>query len=156
VEELSQFSPKEGYYGDGTGGTIFSAAFCSGVYRKKHKYPQKMGAGGSSRYANSYFSGLKELESNKIVSTLELRRLFFNLRDQRPDICIRLRLLGKTWTDEFVKIKVVTEQGALFEDEKHDQLIHVSDMLNIIQFELDKPFGDLLPYFHYEVIPDFY
>jgi hypothetical protein len=108
------------------------------------------------RRTNGYFSGLKELEQNKIVSTLELRRLFFSLRDQRPDICIRLRLLGKMWTDEFVKIKVVTEQGALFEDEKNDQLIHVSDMLNIIQFELNKPYGDLLPNYHYEVIPDFY
>ena len=115
-----------------------------------------MPGAGQGRYANGYFSNLKDQEPNKIISTLELRRLFFNLRDQRPDICIRLRLLGKMWTDEFVKIKVVTEQGALFEDEKNDQLIHVSDMLNIIQFELDKPYGDLRPHFHYEVIPDFY
>jgi hypothetical protein len=115
-----------------------------------------MAGDGKRGNANGYFSGLKELEPNRIVSTLELRRLFFSLRDQRPDICIRLRLLGKMWTSEFVKIKVVTEQGALFEDEKNDQLIHVSDMLNIIQFELDKPYGDLQPHFHYEVIPDFY
>ena len=35
-----------------------------------------------------------------------------------------------------------------------DILLGVSDLKNIIQFEIEKPFQDFAPHFHYEVVPE--
>ena len=85
---------------------------------------------------------------------LELKRLMVDLSEKRPDICIRFRLLGELWSMTFLRVMRVAAKGAVLLDESHG-LVSVSDLNFIMQFEIDKPFQDFQPYFHYEVTPVF-
>lgn len=94
-----------------------------------------------------------EITLNKtLISVLELRRLLVDLREKRPDIRIRFRLLGELWTVNFMQVMRVNEKGALFFDDLLG-FLSVSDLNFIMQFELEKPFRGFQPYYHYEVTP---
>ena len=88
-----------------------------------------------------------------MISTLELRRLLFEVKEHRRDICIRYRLLGQMWAVNYLRIINVTEKGVLLNDEISNKFISVPDLHHVIQFELDKPFQSFQPHFHYEVVP---
>jgi hypothetical protein len=90
-------------------------------------------------------------EPTKKVSVLELRRLLFELKEHRPDICIRYRLLGQMWATNFLRIIRLTEKGVLLNDENSGKLVTIPDLAQIMQFEVDKPFQMFQPYFHYDV-----
>jgi hypothetical protein len=85
------------------------------------------------------------------VTTLELRRLLIELRDKRPDICIRFRLLGEMWFQQFTRIIVVTETGVILNNEVSNRLRKVNDLLNVMQFEIDHTFQNFKPHYHYSV-----
>lgn len=96
-----------------------------------------------------------EMTLNKtLISVLELRRLMVDLSEKRPDICIRFRLLGELWALHFLRVMKTTEKGALFYDENNN-LVSISDLNFIMQFEIDKPFQGFQPHYHYEVTPMF-
>ena len=96
-----------------------------------------------------------EVTVNKtLISVLELRRLIVDLSEKRPDICIRFRLLGELWTIHFMRVMKTTDKGAIFFDENNN-LVSISDLNFVMQFEIDKPFQGFQPYFHYEVTPVF-
>lgn len=90
-----------------------------------------------------------------LISVLELRRLMVDLLEKRPDIFIRFRLLGELWHVQFMQVKRVTSKGALLFDE-HNNLVSVSDLNFVMQFEIDRPFQGFQPYYHYEVTPVFH
>ena len=92
-------------------------------------------------------------EPTKKVAVLELRRLLIELREHRPDICIRYRMMGQMWAQNFSRVVHVTDHGVLLNDETINKLRTIPDLSQIIQFELDKAFQSYQPYFHYEVIP---
>lgn len=75
-----------------------------------------------------------------------------DLKEKRPDICLRFRLLGELWTVNFMQVMRVSEKGALFFDDKLG-LLSVSDLNFIMQFEIEKPFQGFQPHYHYEVTP---
>ena len=85
------------------------------------------------------------------VAVLELRQLLVELQEHRPDICIRYRLMGKMWAQNFLRIVHVTEQGVVLNDETSNKVITLPHLSHIIQFEIDKAFQSYHPYFHYEV-----
>ena len=85
------------------------------------------------------------------VSVLELKRLLIDLRDKRPDICVRFRLLGEMWFPHFMRIIIVTERGVLLNNEVSDQLVRVYDLGNVMQFEIDHTFQNFKPHFHYSI-----
>jgi hypothetical protein len=87
------------------------------------------------------------------VAVLELRRLLIELKEHRPDICIRYRLIGQMWAQNFLRVVNITSNGVLLNDETLNKLITISDLSQIMQFELDKPFQAFQPYFHYTVLP---
>ena len=89
-----------------------------------------------------------------VVSELELRRLLIELKEKRPDICVRYRLLGEMWAQHFMRVLQVTEKGVMLNDEASNKLVIVTNLANIMQFELDNRFQNFQPFFHYEVIPD--
>ena len=92
-------------------------------------------------------------EATKKVAVLALRRLLVELKEHRPDICLRYRLLGQMWATSFHRVVHVTEDGVLLNNETSNKLITIHDLSQIIQFELDKPFQLYQPYFHYDVSP---
>jgi hypothetical protein len=96
-----------------------------------------------------------EATMNKtLISVLELRRLMVELADKRPDIGIRFRLLGELWNVYSLRILRVTGKGALFFDESNN-LVSISDLNFVMQFEIDRRFQGFQPFYHYEVTPIF-
>lgn len=87
------------------------------------------------------------------ISTLQFRRLLHDLLSREPDVKVRFRLIGKMWKPNFLKIYNVTEHGAIFTDETIDEFVFVSDLTEVMQFEIDFRFQDFHPHFHYEVKP---
>ena len=85
---------------------------------------------------------------------LELKRLLVDLSEKRPDICVRFRLLGELWGNNFLRVTRVHEKGAVLLDDSLG-LVSISDLNFVMQFEIDKPFQGFQPYFHYEVTPVF-
>jgi hypothetical protein len=86
-----------------------------------------------------------------LISVLELKRLLVDLKDKRPDICIRYRLLGEMWLVNSMKVLHVTEKGALFNEEQSNRLVNLTDLSSVMQFEIDAPFQGFQPHFHYDV-----
>lgn len=74
-----------------------------------------------------------------------------DLRDKRPDICIRLRLLGEMWLPHFMRIALVTETGVILKSEISDTLVRVPHLSHIMQFEIDRQFQNFKPHFHYRL-----
>jgi hypothetical protein len=88
-----------------------------------------------------------------LVSVLELKRLLIDIKEKRPDICFRYRLIGELWIQHFRQIVNVTDKGILLNDEVLNKLIALSDISSIMQFELDNRFQNYEPNFHYDVTP---
>lgn len=88
-----------------------------------------------------------------LISVVDFQRLLTDLKERRPDISIRYRLLGEMWTDHFMSVFYITTKGVLLNDDVTHKLIAISDLSNIMQFEIDNPFQGYQPYFHYEVQP---
>jgi len=91
--------------------------------------------------------------NKNLISVIELKRLLFDIRDRRPDICVRYRLLGEMWMRNFLKVLFVKDNGALLQDENNGSLVPVYDLSVIMQIEIDRPFLGYQPYYHYEVKP---
>jgi hypothetical protein len=88
-----------------------------------------------------------------LISVEDFKILLNELKMSRPDICIRYRMLGELWAHNFTSVISVIEKSILLRDETRNALISITDISNIMQFELDKPFHGYEPYFHYEVKP---
>lgn len=96
-----------------------------------------------------------EVTLNKtLISMLELKRLLVDLSEKRPDICVRFRLLGELWGNNFLRVARVHDKGAVLLDDLLG-LVSISDLNFVMQFEIDRPFQGFQPYFHYEVTPVF-
>jgi hypothetical protein len=91
--------------------------------------------------------------AQSLISVVDLRKLLTDLKERRPDICIRYRLLGEMWMTNFVSIVFISERGALVHDEVNQKILAINDLTNVMQFELDGPFQGYQPFFHYEVQP---
>jgi hypothetical protein len=89
--------------------------------------------------------------AKSLISVLELKRLLVDLKQKRPDICFRYRLLGEMWMTNAMRVISVTEKGVLLNDEPNNKLLSVSDLSLIMQFEIDAPFQGFQPHFHYHV-----
>jgi hypothetical protein len=89
-----------------------------------------------------------------LISALELKRLMVDLKEKRPNICIRFRLLGEMWIVSFMQVMSISERGVLLFDESNN-LVSLNDLNFVMQFEIDKPFQAFQPYYHYEVAPSY-
>jgi hypothetical protein len=92
-------------------------------------------------------------QSQNLISAVELRRLLVDLIEKRPDISIRIRILGRMWKENFMKITLVTEKGVILNDEIATQMINVNNLNDIIQFEIDNGFQNYPPHFHFDLQP---
>lgn len=90
---------------------------------------------------------------NDPIPVLEFRRLLYELKDLRPDICIRLRLIGEMWQTNHHRVLKLTEKGAALYDERGNKLVFVQDLSNVMQFELDHSFHQYQAHNHYTVNP---
>jgi hypothetical protein len=92
-------------------------------------------------------------ETHELISVEELKRLLTDLKEKRPDIAVRFRLLGELWLQHFGKITLVTEKGVVISNETTERLFSIPDLMAVMQFEIDAPFQNFQPFFHFDVKP---
>jgi hypothetical protein len=85
------------------------------------------------------------------IQILELRRLLHELKDQQANTCIRFRLVGEMWQQNFLKILKVTEFGVVLMDERSHQKITIVDLRQVVQFEIDARYQSFHPHNHYAI-----
>jgi hypothetical protein len=86
------------------------------------------------------------------ISSIELKRLLIDLKEKRPDISVRFRLIGELWYKNFMLIDTITEKGATLKDETEGKIISIQNLNNVMQFELETQFQNFHPHYHYSVI----
>jgi hypothetical protein len=91
-------------------------------------------------------------EPKKKVAVLAFKRLLIELKEHRPDICVRYRLIGQMWAENFLRVIQLTEHGVLLNDETSGRFVTISDLSHIMQFEIDNSFQMYEPHFHYDVV----
>jgi hypothetical protein len=89
------------------------------------------------------------MTKHHVVPVLELRRLLYELKDQRPDISVRFRIMGEMWQNYSHRIFELTEKGVLLK--RGNQLVSIHDLNTVMQFEIDQPYQNFEPLFHYAV-----
>lgn len=87
------------------------------------------------------------------ITTLSLRSLLAELALHNPGVGFRFRLLGEMWKPNFMHVVKLTERGAIFTDEQTKEFVFVSDLADIVQFEVDGRHREYQPHYHYEVSP---
>jgi hypothetical protein len=97
-------------------------------------------------------SEVREHASN-LISVVEFKRLLVELKEKKPGVLVRFRLLGELWARNFMSIAGVSERGVIFKDEVVNNFIILSNLTDVIQFEIDEPFQSYRPYNHYDVKP---
>lgn len=95
----------------------------------------------------------RSVKKENLISVAEFRRLLFDIAEKRPGVCLRYRLLGELWARDFLSIAGITENGIVLKDDSGTRLTVVTNLSDIIQFEIDEPFQGFRPYNHYEVRP---
>jgi hypothetical protein len=97
--------------------------------------------------------GILNMNKDKFLTSVELRRLLFSLMDSRPDVGIRFRFIGQMWQGDYSRIVKVTGKGGLFSDEKTSRIYGIQNLDNVVQFEIDQRFQEFEPHFHYSILP---
>jgi len=87
------------------------------------------------------------------VLTMELKRLLYDIRDRKPNVCVRFRRIGQMWERDFMQVVDMSERGAVFYNQEIEEFVYVGDLVDIMQFELDVRYYNYEPHFHYEVLP---
>jgi hypothetical protein len=90
-------------------------------------------------------------KDRKDISISELKRLLYELHDNQSNTCIRFRLLGEMWQKNFLRTFSINDDAVIFADETSGRLIKITDLMTIMQFELDHNFQQFTAYFHYDV-----
>ncbi|HEY3405528.1 MAG TPA: hypothetical protein VGK59_19230 [Ohtaekwangia sp.] len=93
---------------------------------------------------------MDQINSHTKISVAELRRLLFELRALRPEIGVRFRLIGELWQTHFYQIALLTEKGVALNNDQR-KLTIISDLKNVMQFELEQVFQKFQPHFHYSI-----
>ena len=91
-----------------------------------------------------------------VVSTTRLKQLLTRMRDNpQSSVCIRTRCLGEMWHPNFTRVLMLTDRGVvILSDEVQRKPVIIPFVRDIIQFEIDKPFQEYEPHFHYTVKTD--
>jgi hypothetical protein len=93
------------------------------------------------------------MENSENVSPFQMRTLMHEIKELQPHILCRFRLIAEMWQLTFLQIVKLTELGGIFCNPSTGQFVEVKDLNNIMQFELDSPFQQYRPHFHYTINP---
>jgi hypothetical protein len=91
--------------------------------------------------------------SRNYIPTMSLRGLLIDISIRKASVGFRFRLLGEMWKPNFMQIVKLTDRGAIFTDELTKEFVFVSDLSDIVQFEIDDRYQEYQPHHHYEVSP---
>jgi hypothetical protein len=86
------------------------------------------------------------------VSTPEFKKLLFAINDRRPDVRIRIRVIGKMWSECFCTVESVTQIQATFYNIYKQTSYQLSNFEEVVQFELECSFFRYQAFYHYQVV----
>jgi hypothetical protein len=89
------------------------------------------------------------MQTNDAISTLEFKRIVFDIWEHAPATRIRVRVMGQLWMKNYVQIVHITGSNAMIVQDK-DQMKHVS-INDVAEFEVEAKFQDFNPHNHYQV-----
>ena len=92
-------------------------------------------------------------KTGNVISVVELKRLLIEMKEKKPDACVRFRLIGELWARSFMSVAAITDRGVVLKDDVNNTFIAISNLSDVIQFEIDEPFPGFRPYNHYDVKP---
>ena len=87
------------------------------------------------------------------ITVTELKGLLQDIHDLRPDIGVRFRVLGGMWQSAFVHLADIHENKVVLKERTSTKLFIISDLVMVVQFELEERFRAFVPNFHYTVKP---
>jgi hypothetical protein len=90
-------------------------------------------------------------KSKNIISVIEFRQLLSGLADAGY-ICIRYRLIGELWSNNFFHVMSVDDKTAVLRNE-HSHEYRMIEYAHVMQFEIDVRYHNYHPNFHYDVVP---
>jgi hypothetical protein len=88
---------------------------------------------------------------SNLISIIELKRLLVTIVDSNLSVCFRFRMLGEMWHPYFLKVMKVSDTGLVLHDESRNKSMIISDLSQIMQFELDGRLHHYIPNHHYDV-----
>ena len=80
------------------------------------------------------------IDTDVNVTAQELKFLLNSILDHHVNVRARFRMHGEVWSDHFLRVLVVTEKGAIFNDERTNKITSIKFLTDIAQFELDKTY----------------
>jgi hypothetical protein len=92
------------------------------------------------------------MKNRKHISIIEFKRLVHDIHDRRPDVCIRVRLLGQMWSESFFSIECFEDDGVLLFDAHLRKYLRIAKVSDVMQFELECSFFGFQAYYHYEIV----
>lgn len=92
-------------------------------------------------------------KATTLLTVTQLKQTLVEIKEHGEGICVRFRSLGEMWQVNMMRVIGVTDNRALLNDEVRNKLLSL-DLNHVMQFEVDKKFKGLEPYFHYDVTPD--
>ena len=87
------------------------------------------------------------------LTTIELRALLQELVDHQSGVCVRPRLLGQMWMPNFLRPVRMVGKGIILFDETIMEYKVIQELRDVMQIEVDAPYKDVQPFFHYDVRP---
>jgi hypothetical protein len=94
--------------------------------------------------------GLRTILNLAQVSIVALQRLLVELKERKPNVCFRFRVMGEMWHPNFVRIISINDKTVMLLDQQANKLLTVNLSL-IVQFEIDIGYQEYSPNFHYTV-----
>jgi hypothetical protein len=91
------------------------------------------------------------MKNRKNIPLTGFKRLLHDIRDRRPDVHVRIRLLGQMWSEYFYEVLSITSEELLLFNEKADRYLKIPRIDDVIQFELECSFFGYQAYYHYDV-----
>jgi hypothetical protein len=86
------------------------------------------------------------------VSQIEFKRLLCDIRDRRPDVRVRVRLIGKMWSEHFCSVDFINENQVVLFSQPDGLYQYINNIGDIINFELECSFFGFRAFYHYEVL----
>lgn len=87
----------------------------------------------------------------KKISLLEFKRLLSDIRNRRPDVRVRVRLLGKMWAEQFCAVDFLNDNQVVLFDQREDEYHYINNINDVAQFELECPFFGYDAFYHYDL-----
>jgi hypothetical protein len=88
---------------------------------------------------------------NSLFSIKKLRWFLADMKDNDPDIKIKLRLKRDGWQSRFYTISHVSDSSVVILDDNHNQLKFIG-FSDILQFTINKNFKNMQAHRHFDIL----